>query len=107
MPEYAQQFAQVLVQKVVILKHSQHPYVGYQAYNKEYLSVLSLQLLEVDSRKIINNDGKSQYQYIHREENHVEITTGQQQVYPPKFIRKLKINYCDNDKEKQKLYRIK
>jgi len=89
--------------EIEILENRQYAYICNDAKYKEPLSPFALRLLNIDARKVIDNDGEEQYENINRNESTIENATCQQQMQPSPFMRQQKIKNSYNRKKQQEI----
>jgi hypothetical protein len=98
----------ILVKEIIVFKYSQYPYVAYNTgYQEYFFSLFILLILNENTRKIIDKNGKRQNENIHRLKKHVEIRRGRQQQKPSVLMRNQKKSGSNYNKKEQKFNGIK
>jgi hypothetical protein len=93
--------------EIVILEYSQHTHIGRNAHQQPHFSSRALRPVYQDAGEIVNDNGEDEDDYVNRNKEHVEHTTGDKQMQPPPFVWQQKIENSDYRKENEKSEGIK
>jgi hypothetical protein len=85
------------IQEIVVFKNCEDAYIGKNAqYEVYFLFFLIWLIFEHDTCHIVYDNGKSQNKNINGLKEHVKKAGSNKQQEPPEFMRKQKIQNCNN-----------
>src|SRR3989338_4418235 len=101
--EELRQSVQICAEEVEILEESKKTDISDDGEDKEPLSPLSLALGDVDTGKIVDDDGRGQDENIGRYEGHVKDATGEEEECPSDTVGEKKIQRRDDGEKDEEL----